>query len=200
MVQLLFNQTKTLLLAACVSLLISACGGIPIRSIPRLMNLQTELLTLNPAEFKLAVQTEIKLVPPANSVPQLELSIKPQKVGGFEPYSKMLPMQFESSASPVGFSPASKDRKWIVYRLSPESQVELVAVQLRIKKLMVEKSSYGGGSLAVGIHQDGLAPDDPRLVNTRWDSWLQTDSKNGFFELWSGSVNDLKAAAKKSNK
>jgi hypothetical protein len=193
-----FREVKTLLVAICFSVLLTACGGIPIRSIPRLMNLQSELLTLNPAEFKLALQTDVQLVPIANTVPYLELSIKPEKAGGFEPYLRMLPMRFEASTAPAGLSPAAKDRKWITYSLSPESQVELTALQARVKKLMADKSSNGGGSLAVGIHQDGLAPNDPRLANTRWDSWLQTDSKTGFFQLWSGTVDDLKAAAKKS--
>jgi hypothetical protein len=191
-----FNKVKTLLLAICASVLLGACGGIPIRSIPRLMNLQNELLTLNPAEFKLALQTDVQLVPIANSVPYLELLIKPEKAGGFEPYSKKLPMRFEASTSPAGLSAAPKDRKWLTYSLSPESQIELIAVQGRIKKLMAEKSSNGGGSLAAGIHQDGLAPNDPRFANTRWDSWLQTDSKTGFFQLWSGTVDELKATAK----
>lgn len=35
--------------------MLAACGGVPLRSIPRLMSLQTELLTANPAEFILAV-------------------------------------------------------------------------------------------------------------------------------------------------
>jgi hypothetical protein len=195
-----FSEVKTLLLAICFGVLLTACGGIPIRSIPRLMNLQSELLTLNPAELKLALQTDVQLVPTANTVPYLELSIKPEKPGGFEAYSKMLPMRFEASTSPAGLSPAPKDRKWLTYSLTPESQVELIALQARIKKLMAEKSSNGGGSLAAGIHQDGLAPNDSRLVNTRWDSWLQTDGKTGFFQLWSGTVGDLKAAAKKAAK
>jgi hypothetical protein len=159
--------SKTLIVAIGVCVMLSACGGIPIRSIPRLMNLQSELLNLNPAEFKLALQIDNQLVPPANSVPLLELSIKPAKPGGFDAYSKMLPMRFESNISPTGLSPAAKDRRWLVYSLSSESQAELLALQLRMKKLMSEKSSNGGGSLSVGIHQDGLAPNDPRLANTR---------------------------------
>jgi hypothetical protein len=191
---------KILIAMIGVCVLLSSCGGIPIRSIPRLMNLQSELLNLNPAEFKLALQIDNQLVPPANSTPLLELSIKPATPGSFDAYSKMLPMRFESNASPTGLSPAAKERRWIVYSLSSESQIELTALQLRIKKLMAEKAFNGGGSLSVGIHQDGLAPDDPRLVNSRWDSWLQTDIKTGYFELWSGTVQALKDAAKNAKK
>jgi hypothetical protein len=197
-----FQKLRTKLLLAFVSIgfLVSACSGIPVRSIPRLLNLQNELLVLNPADFKLALQIDGNLVPRLDSVPLLEISLKPTKAGGFEPYSKKLPMRFEASASPTGLTPASKNRKWLIYSLSAESQIELSALQLRIKRLMAEKSSNGGGSLAVGIHQDGLAPDDTRLANTRWDSWLQTDLKSGYFELWSGTVGDLKAASQKTKK
>jgi hypothetical protein len=193
-------QARALIATLSACLLLSACGGIPIRSLPRLMSLQGELLTLNPAEFKLAVQTDSSLAPPANSVPYLELLIKPARVGGFEAVSKMLPMQFEATRSPVGLSPASKERQWLTYSLSTASQAELSALQVRIKKLMAEKANNGGGSLAVGIHQEGLAPNDARLANTRWDSWLQTDVKSGYFELWSGTVEDLKTAAQKAKK
>jgi hypothetical protein len=195
-----FILSKTLIASFVCSVLLSACSGIPIRSIPRLMNLQGELLTLNPAEFKLAVQTDSSVAPPANSVPYLELSIKPERVGGFEPVAKKLPMRFEAAKFPAGLSPAAKDRQWLTYSLSAESQIELMALQVRIKKLMAEKASNGGGSIAVGIHQDGLAPNDPRIANTRWDSWLQTDNRSGYFELWSGTVADLKAAAQKAKK
>jgi hypothetical protein len=198
----LFQIVRIKLLLALVSssFLICACGGIPVRSIPRLLNLQNDMLVLNPADFKLALQINSNLVPRADSVPVLEISLKPAKASGFEPYSKMLPMRFETSTSPTGLSQASKDRKWLIYSLSADSQAELSALQLRIKKLMAEKSSNGGGSLAVGIHQEGLAPNDPRLANTRWDSWLQTDTKSGYFELWSGTVEELKVAAQKTKK
>jgi hypothetical protein len=187
----------TMLLAMCAAL--TACGGIPLRSIPKLMNLQNELLILNPADFKLAIQTDSLLTPPAGSVPLLELSIKPAKEGGFEPHQKLLPMRFEAAVAPPGLSPAANGRRWLLYSFPPESQAELRLFQAKVKNLMAEKTKNGGGSIAAGISQDGLAPDDPRMANTQWNSWLQTDAKGGFFELWSGTVKDLKAAAKKSN-
>jgi hypothetical protein len=42
--------------------------------------------------------------------------------------------------------------------------------------------------VSVGISQEGVAPTDPALANTRWESWLQTSRREGFFELWSGTV------------
>jgi hypothetical protein len=48
----------------------------------------------------------------------------------------------------------------------------------------------------VGIFQEGVAAKDPALVNTRWDSWLQTSRREGFFELWSGSIAELLKRAK----
>jgi hypothetical protein len=186
-------------LVVLATLGLSACGGIPIKSIPRLLNLQNEVLNLNPRELKLAVKVDAQIVPPASSVPMLEISIKPAREGGFGPVSKRLPLQFESSSSPTGLSPAEKDRKWMVYALTVESQEELRLLQATIKKLMAERSSNGGGSMTVAMHQEGLAPEDPRLANTKWESWIQTDSKTGYFELWLGTLRDLKAAAKRAN-
>ena len=33
-----------------------------------------------------------------------------------------------------------------------------------------------------------VAPTDPALANTRWESWLQISRREGYFELWSGTV------------
>jgi len=45
---------KTLLTLALAALL-TACGGIPLRSVPQLVSLQGKLLDANPAEFMLAI-------------------------------------------------------------------------------------------------------------------------------------------------
>lgn len=38
---------------------------------------------------------------------------------------------------------------------------------------------------------------DPTLANTRWDTWLQTRQRDGFYEVWSGTPAQLKKAAEK---
>ena len=60
--------------------LLAACGGIPLRSIPRLMQLQTALLEASPAELMLAIQVDARLVPPAGAVPVMHLMIQAREI------------------------------------------------------------------------------------------------------------------------
>lgn len=173
--------------------LLQACGGIPLTSLPQLIGLQNDLLKADPAEFMLAIQTDDRLVPPPDAVPTLILKIDPAKPGAFEPVDKQLPMEFTiAAAGTLGLSAPAAGRKWLVYRLSRSSQTELKDLQSHFKTL---KKDYRGATLGVGIAQDGIAAKDPALAGTVWDSWLQLSRKDGFFELWSGTVGDLLAQA-----
>jgi hypothetical protein len=60
-----------------------ACGGIPIRSMPRLLSLQEEIITLNPSDFILAIQVDQRLAPQKNASPTLELTIRPTEPSAF---------------------------------------------------------------------------------------------------------------------
>jgi hypothetical protein len=195
----------TALLVACLLLSsLAGCGGIPIRSIPRLFKLQDQLLTLNPAEFMLAIQADTRMLPPTGGVPTLNMSIQPATAGNFEPVDKKIPMQLAVSNGPsLGLERAPAGRRWLVYSFPPASQAELAAVQTTFKRIKAEndaKGNKGGGTFTVGIAQENVASADPKLDNTRWESWLQTSADDGFFELWSGTVADIKAQAKKTVK
>ena len=72
-------------LGTCI--LIAACGGVPLRSLPRLMQLPEQLLEANPAEFRVALQVDARLVPPAGAVPFLIIKVAPRTAGEFEPES-----------------------------------------------------------------------------------------------------------------
>lgn len=169
-----------------------ACTGIPLRSIPRLMNLQQELMQANPAEFMFAVQVDDRMTPPPGAVPMLQLAVKPNEAGAFEAIDKKLPMRFSiASANAPGLAPAATGRRWLIYGFPPESQAELLRMQGTFKRLKAREPGKGGGSISVGIEQEGLAARDPALINTRWESWLQTSRQEGYFELWSGSLADL---------
>jgi hypothetical protein len=37
--------------------------------------------------------------------------------------------------------------------------------------------------------------ESPALAHTRCESWLQTSAREGFYELWSGTIADLLKAA-----
>jgi hypothetical protein len=184
--------------------LLSGCGGIPLTSIPRLFKLQDQLLTLNPAEFMVAIQADSRMLPPVGGVPTLNIAIQPKNVGDFAPVDKKIPMQLALSNGPsLGLDRPLAGRRWLVYSFPAASQAELAAVQASFKRIKAEndaKGSKGGGSLTVGIAQENVAMTDAALDSTRWESWLQTSAKEGFFELWSGTVKDIKAQAKQAGK
>jgi hypothetical protein len=178
-----------LLVAAAM---LAACSGIPLSSIPRLMRLQGELLDARPSEFMLAIQVDARMVPPAGAVPTLQLAIQPAQAGTFEPIDKKLPMRFAiASDNPLGLASPPAGRRWLIYSLPPESQAELARIQGIFQRLKAQAEGKGGGSVRIGIAQEGMAARDSALRDTRWETWLQMSRKDGFFELWSGTVGDL---------
>jgi hypothetical protein len=194
----------TPILTLVLILVLSGCGGIPLKSIPRLFKLQDQLLTLNPAEFMVAIQADSRMLPPVGGVPTLNIAIQPRQVGDFAPVDKKIPMQLSVSNGPaLGLERPPTGRRWLVYSFTVASQAELAAIQTTFKRIKAEndaKGSKGGGSITVGIAQENVAMADDALNTTRWESWLQTSAKDGFFELWSGTVADIKAQAKKATK
>ena len=189
------NKLLALLILA---LALSGCSGIPLRSLPKLVALQNELLDANPAEFALAIQMDARIKPPAGTVPELQLAIRPARPGAFEVVDRKLPMRLTvTPAGQMGLAPAGKGRHWLVFSLPPESQAELARIQAYFKRLQAEKAHNGGGSVSLGIAQEGLADPEPALANTRWESWLRTSLRQGFFELWAGTPGELRKRAGK---
>ena len=180
-----------LLLAA----LLGACGGIPLRSMPRLLSLQTTLLEMDPGEFLLAIQADARMMPPPGAVPLMHLAIRPRVAGSFDAVDKTLPLRFRVMASDpgkaTGLAPAPAGRRWLIYSFPPQSQTQLARLQQDFKRIQAQQKGKGGGSVSVGIAQDGVAARDPALAHTRWESWLQTSAREGFYELWSGTIEDL---------
>ena len=169
--------------------LLAACGGIPLSSMPRLMRLENALLAADPAEFALAIQADARMTPRAGSTPFLQVSIRPAEAGAFAPVDKQLPLHLAvTSASAAGLAEPSADRRWFIYTFPPESQAELGRIRRDFERVQVERRGKSGGSVSVGIHQDSVAPTDPALADTRWESWLRVSRREGYFELWSGTV------------
>lgn len=169
--------------------LLTACSGIPLSSMPRLMRLQHELLEAKPTEFMLAIQADARMTPGSGATPFMHVSIRPAEAGAFASAERKLPMRLAvTSASALGLATPAADRRWFIYSFPPESQAELARMQGYFKRVEVERRGKSGGSVSVGISQDGVASTDPALANTRWESWLQTSRREGFFELWSGTV------------
>jgi hypothetical protein len=190
---------KRLFICLALCALLAACSGIPLRSVPRLVKLPNELLTADPAEVMLAVQVDARMAPPPDAVPTLNIHYQPRDPQGFEAIERKLPMRMSVSSIPIpelGLEPAPAHRRWLLYSLPPESSAEMSRIQAMFKRVQAERKGGGGGSLGIGIAQEGIAVDDPALAHTRWESWFRTTRKDGFFELWSGSIADLKKQAK----
>ena len=184
------------------SLVLGACSGIPLSSLPRLMNLQQELLETRPAEFMFAVQTDDRVIPRSDAVPSLDIAFKPEEGSGLQAMTRKLPMRLVVQDRPAGLTPSPAGRRWMVYSLTLESQLEMARQQASYKAQLAARKSGAdgkkGGTLTVGISQEGIAVDDPRLAYTQWSSWLQTSGHSGYFELWSGTIADLKAQEKRA--
>lgn len=187
-------------LAVCAALAaLSGCSGVPVRSIPRLMQMQTDLLDMQPAEFMVALQVDQRLVPPAGAVPLLVIKVAPRDAGAFEPIDKKLPLQLAvASQATLGLDAPPAGRRWLIYSLPAPTQAELRRIQGVMRQAKALPDNRGGGSLSVGVEQDSLAVTEPALAHTRWDTWLQTKQRDGFFEVWTGTPAQLqKLAAQK---
>jgi hypothetical protein len=125
----------------------------------------------------------------------LHIDIRPREAGSFEPWEGKMPMRM-TGTPPKGLQPAARGRHWLVYSLGPESQAELLRTRARFQQLRAERQGKSGGSLSVGIAQEGVAAASPQLADSVWESWLQTSTQAGFFKLWSGTLDDLKAQAR----
>ena len=178
------------ILTCLLAALLTGCSGIPLGSMPRLMSLQKQLLDLDPAQFMVAIQTDARMPVPTD-VPVLQLAIRPREPGAFEPVDKKLALRTAPYPGGArGLEPAPAGRRWLVYGIPPAAQAELVEVQGYFRKLQAEKPK-GGGSVAIGISQAGMPATDPALAETKWESWLQTSDREGFYEIWSGPVSTL---------
>jgi hypothetical protein len=178
--------------------LLATCGGIPLRSVPRLLQLQGQLLEANPAEFMVALQVDARLTPPPGAVPLLVIKVAPREAGTFQAIDKKLPLQLSvASGATQGLEPPPAGRRWLLYSMPAATQAELRHIQDTIKRAKAAANGNVAGSLSLGVEQDSMAAavTDPTLANTRWDTWLQTRQSDGFFEAWSGTPAQLKKAA-----
>ena len=178
--------------------LLTACGGIPIRSIPRLLSLQQEIVDANPAEFMLAIQVDQSLLTPNDAEPLLLITIRPAGSAAFTPVDEKLPMYFNiADVNSLGLPTPPIGRKWLIYGLTRESQTRLSGLQTYFESLKAQKFT---GNIGIGIAQENVAVRDLELADTEWQSWIRTSRQTGFFEIWSGTVAELLNAAEQSKK
>jgi hypothetical protein len=186
-------------LIACLALiaLLAACGGVPLRSLPRLLQMSGDVLDASPAEVMVALQVDARLVPPATAVPLLIIKVTPRDAGAFPPIDKKLPLHVTvASATTLGLDAPALGRRWLIYSMPAATQTELQRIQATMRQA---KANGIAGSLGMGVEQESLALaiTDPLLAETRWETWLQMKKAEGFFEVWSGTPAQLKKNAGK---
>lgn len=185
-----------LFLVSLALIALSGCGGVPLRSLPKLMQMQNDLLEINPSEFMVALQVDARLSPPAGAVPLLVLKLTPGEPGAFESVDKKLPLQVAvTSTATLGLAAPQPGRRWLIYSMPAPTQAELARIQAFMRQAKAMPNNRGRGSLGMGVEQDSLAVTEPALTNTRWDTWIQTRKSDGFFEVWSGTPAQLRALA-----
>lgn len=179
-----------------LSVALAGCSGIPLRSLPRLAQLSESLLEANPADFMVALQVDARLVPPPGAVPRLIVKLTPRDPTAFDPIDKKLPLQLAVvSSATLGLKAPPAGRRWLLYSMPPATQAEMRRVQALVRQAQAAPEKKRGGSLSVGVEQASLAVSDPALSRTRWDTWLQVRQSEGFFEVWSGTPEQLRRAA-----
>lgn len=188
---------KRLLTILFVCAALAACSGVPLRSLPRLMQMPGQLLDANPAEFMVALQVDARLVPPPGAVPMLAIELTPRDPAAFEAVNKKLPLQLSvASAATLGLEAPPLGRRWLIYSLPAATQAELQRIQATVRQAKANPNYKSGGSLGIGVEQDALAVTASPLADTRWETWLQTKKADGFFEVWSGTPAQLQQLAR----
>jgi hypothetical protein len=189
---------KRLIFSLVLAALLAACSGVPLRSLPRLMQMSGALLEASPVEVMVALQVDARLAPPASAVPMLIVRVTPREPGAFAPIDKKLPLQVAvASASTLGLDAPVLGRRWLIYSMPATTQAELQRIQTTIRQA---KANGIAGALGMGVEQESLALaiTDPVLAETRWETWLQMKKVDGFFEVWSGTPAQLQKLASKS--
>lgn len=187
---------KKLAAAACLLAVyilgLSACAGVPLRSMPRLLTLQSALMEGNPADLMLAVQMDVRMLPPAGAIPTLDVKFVPNEGSTVKAVDRHFPMRATTvSTAALGLPAPDRGRHWLVYSLTPESQRDIAELREQFKRQRTENTGKKGGTLSIGIEQSGLAVRDPAFARSEWESWLQVARAEGFFKIWSGTVADL---------
>jgi len=159
--------------------------GVPLRSMPRLMQLSTDLQQGNPAELMVAMQVDARMVLPGSATPTLNLKLQPATPGTFEGFDKKLSLQWvTSNVATQGLDAPPKGQRWLFYSLPLASQQQVLRVRNFI--ITTKEKCKCKGTLGVGIGYDTLIATDPTLAHTRWETWVQTRQRDGF-QVWSGT-------------
>ncbi len=174
-----------------------ALAGIPPRSLPRLIRLQDELAAVDPAQLQIAIQLDQDLIAATRSAPVLALSIHPVNPGGFIPIDELLPMQaLHPPALPAGLAMPPAQRAWLLFGLGGPTQARLRALQERLRGILSRPSPHSDARVVLTVQQQALLPGDRGHQRSHWETWLQSAQPQGWYLIWSGTVQELAAESR----
>lgn len=185
-------------LMGCVASLVVACAGVPLSTMGYLASRGGQALEGDPAGFSVAIQHDLRMPLAVDAAPELQIRIAPKEAGAFpvvEERMRMRPVVLEPLA--LGLPAAEPGMRWRVYALKPEQIERMRAVQAEFRARREAAGGKGaGGSLSIGVGMESLAAGSGVPDALRLESWLRLLREDGFRKLWSGSLGDLRAAAR----
>ncbi|MFO1435252.1 MAG: hypothetical protein U1F34_02365 [Gammaproteobacteria bacterium] len=184
------NLFKLRVVLLVTPLLLSGCAGIPLSTMVRMARFDPKtLLSLDPAEFLVAINTDARVQSIASAPTTFELKITPRDPALWSPLERSVAMQAIAVSSDLGLAPAPVGRRWLVFGFDAGAGAELRAIQQHFRSLQQRES--GGGSIGLGIGQQWLAQNYSTLRDQEVETWLRLDAHEGFFKLWHGHIRDL---------
>lgn len=189
-------QRRTLLQALALGALpwrsVPAQAGIPASSLSRLIRLQDALADLDPGQLALAVLLDARIEPGPQAVPVLTLRVHPLSPGGFLPIDERLEMtRFSPATLPAGLEAAAGQLRWLLFVLDAPAQARFRRAQGRMRELAAEHRHGSEAQANLSIGPQALLPHDPGLAQSHWETWLRSDRREGFYPVWTGTVQEL---------
>lgn len=168
---------KMLLIVTIVGLLLSACSGIPLKTMYKLAT--ADRMNLNPAVLRAAVRMPESIRPGLNSA-KLSLSMT-------RPGEKPKPETFilQAVSSPTEMLPLNNQQRkgykiW-VFRMNPKDVPQLVQLRERAKALKAETNGKAKGTFSIGVNvKESCRLGELASGKVLFTNWLKIDSESGY--------------------
>ncbi len=185
-----------MLLFAAVCLQLTGCAGVPLLSAMKLANVNfMEILESDPTQLALALNVDAAVSGSREKRPLLHLKIEPKISGDFDKFERELDFELATlDAESIGLPAKTKNRSWLIYRLSPAAVKGIRDHQAYMEKVRQRKEKKGGGNLDIFLDNEWLIEMYPQYSDTDVQIWLRWNARDGFLKAWAGRL----SAAKKT--
>jgi len=106
----------------------------------------------------------------------------------------MQPMH--AAGLPGGLEAAPAHRQWLLFELGAAAQARLRAAQSRLREILGRQGPHGNARVVVTVQQQALLPADALHLRSRWEAWLQSARQDGYYPVWTGTVQELAAESR----